>query len=274
MLNKLSLILLFLTILSSCGYKNKQVIIIKGDDLGNFIFPEFSANFDKGIINFKTNGAQPGILSLVDNASDAVFSLKELSNEDYALLNLKKIYVKVIPIITTKIVFIVNSANPIDSLRLDEIKSIFNGYYKYWWQLGDGKYKRSVRNNPLLSQIEYCSLDKRNGEYYSVKNALEIFDFYMDVKFFPNSQSLKRYVVNSFSSIGYIPISFFSEEFEEGRFKIVNQDIELTGYLIVKESLYKTDFFFNFFNSLKSYLLENKITLFKKGIKVIIQDYN
>jgi len=268
------ILFIFLFFIIGCNNNEEKKIIIKGDGLGEIIFNDFLSTVWQGeFVEFKGGGAQSALFSLIDKTVDIVFSFKELSNEDYLLLNSKKIYVKVIPIIKVPLVFIVNIKNPTEQLSLIDLKNIFSGYYKYWWQLGDKKTRALIRNNPVFGSIEYCSLDKRNGEYYSVRSELGIADFYLDVKFFPHSKAIQDYVKNSENAIGYVPIPFFSSDYNTS-IKIVNQDIEVKGYLIVKESLYQTNFFYNFFQALKSYLIEKKFYYLNKGIKLIIEDYN
>lgn len=73
--------------------------------------------------------------NLVDGKADVIF-VAEPSEADYEYAKSKGVELDVIPVTSSAFVFIVNTANKVDNLTLDEIVKIYKGEITNWKQVG------------------------------------------------------------------------------------------------------------------------------------------
>ncbi|HCL55386.1 MAG TPA: hypothetical protein DHW82_00015 [Spirochaetia bacterium] len=256
--------------LFSCSKNQEKYHFIKGDDLGFFIFDDFIKEFnDQSKIvkyQFTGGGAQTGLFSLMDETVDVVFSLKELNNEDLALLKSKKINLEIIPIIRVPIIFISHKTLPIANVNQKQMKAIASGYTKYWWQMGTRKERNILAE---FGEIEFASLDSRNGEYHFVRKWLNLNDFDLDSHYSKHNSEIQDYVSQNISSIGYLALPFYNKT-EDTKIIFSDQSLESTGYLMINKNSFKqSGEKEKFIISFKNYLSSNSLNLLQKGIKVI-----
>jgi ABC-type phosphate transport system substrate-binding protein len=262
----------FLIVIGACSSNQKKIYIIRGDDVGSYVFRDFLDEYNKTHkqVEFIYNGAgsQTAVNTFLDNTSPLFFSLKKFNNEDLILFKSKNIYINTIPLVKVPLVVVVNADLPVDDIDLKQVKNIFSGYFRYWWQVF--KKNKAIYNN--YGPIEFCSLDRRNGEYYFFKEVLNLSDFFLDTKYFKHNSALIDFVEQNNSAIGYVSLPFYDKG-EKVKIIYSKEDIEATGFLVINNELENNPDIKDFVYQLKSFLYneKNQLNLLQKGIKVIKQ---
>jgi ABC-type phosphate transport system substrate-binding protein len=260
---------LFTFLLGACGEEEKKQIRIKGDDVGHFIFENFLQQYNAASpavnFTFSGGGSQTALHSLLDTTTKIVFSLKKLNNEDRALLKTQNIYPVEIPLVKIPIIVIGNQAIPLNQLSYNQVKRIFSGFHRYWWQLLP---KSQRKDQPGAGVIDYCSLDSRNGEHFFFHTQLNLVDYNIDTRYFNHNLALLEYVARNKTAVGYISLPFFTDS-ERIKVLFTDEQTEATGYLIMDQSLEANETIQGFLYQLKTYLYQNQILLLQKGIKML-----
>ena len=106
--------------------------------------------------------------NLVDGKADVIFAA-EPSEADYQYAKDKGVELDVIPATSSAFVFIVNTANKVDSLTLDEIVKIYKGDITNWKEVGgdDEEIIPYQRPNGSGSQTAMISLVMKNAKFMS-----------------------------------------------------------------------------------------------------------
>ena len=92
-------------------------------------------NFSSDKAMFQFNNSSSGFTSLTDGNTDVFFGTKsDADQEEYALG--RGVEFEYTPVGREGFVFLVNSANPIDSLTIEQVKGIYSGRIKNWKEVG------------------------------------------------------------------------------------------------------------------------------------------
>jgi len=270
-LRKLLVILTFFSLfIGACGSEDQQVIRIKGDDVGFFIFEDFFQSYNNQVpdvtFEFQGGGSQTGLNAMLDDTVQMVFTLKELNNEDLILLRNKNIYATKIELVKIPQIIIVNYQLPFNDLTFPQVKGIFTGFnqFRFWWSLA----KTNRQDFMQLGAVELCTLDLRNGEASFFKEALGITDFPLDIKYFNHNYALIDYIAKNKSAIGTISMPFFTRA-DEVKIIYAGENLEATGYLLLDKKLEQNAHIQSMLYNLKKNLFQNKLFLRQKGIKII-----
>ena len=104
--------------------------------------------------------------NLVDGKADVIF-VAEPSEADYEYAKSKGVELDVIPVTSSAFVFIVNTANQVDSLTLDEIVKIYKGEITNWKEVGgeDEEIIPYQRPNGSGSQTAMISLVMKDANF-------------------------------------------------------------------------------------------------------------
>ena len=104
--------------------------------------------------------------NLVDGKVDVIF-VAEPSQADYDYAKSKGVELDVMPVTRSAFVFIVNTANPVDSLTLDEIVKIYKGDITNWKEVGgdDEAIIPYQRPNGSGSQTAMISLVMKDAKF-------------------------------------------------------------------------------------------------------------
>ncbi|MCX7708724.1 MAG: substrate-binding domain-containing protein [Clostridia bacterium] len=81
------------------------------------------------------NTTHNAYVNLVEGNADIIL-VTEPSDEEFKLAKDKNIELDVIPVVKDAFVFLVNTKNPVDSLKLKEIQGIYQGKIKKWSEVG------------------------------------------------------------------------------------------------------------------------------------------
>lgn len=83
----------------------------------------------------KHNTTHNAYVNLVERNADIIF-VTEPSDEELKLAKEKGIELEVVPVVKDAFVFLVNTKNPVDSLKLKEIQDIYQGKIRNWRAVG------------------------------------------------------------------------------------------------------------------------------------------
>jgi len=125
----------------------------------------FSEQYPKATITLSSHASRP-ILQLLEHRVEAVLIEGKLSAREDSLLSTLKRPVKRQPVARNGLVFVVNRANPIRAISMDELKTFFSGRVTNWKSLGgspggivaclDGS---NLRARSLLSEMLFGKTD-------------------------------------------------------------------------------------------------------------------
>jgi phosphate transport system substrate-binding protein len=82
------------------------------------------------------NDSGGGIAALIKRTTDIALSSRDLTKEEEAAAHAQGVTLKRFTVARDAIAFIVNPANPVDSVKLDDIESVYTGKISNWKELG------------------------------------------------------------------------------------------------------------------------------------------
>ncbi len=124
---------------NGCGRSRGNRVSVKGSTTVLPITQKAAEAFKKseGIsVSVEGSGSGNGIKALIDGGCDIANSSREIKAEEKDSAHKKGIQVKEILIAYDMIVPIVNPANPVKNITMDQLKAIYDGSIKNWKELG------------------------------------------------------------------------------------------------------------------------------------------
>jgi len=143
------LCLFAVSVFSGCSkHKNKdknkkgevQYITVKGSDTMVHLASDWAENFMKTNPKFEVSvtggGSGTGIAALLNNMTSICAASRNIKEKEKAVAKQKGITPKETVVARDGIAVVVNPANPISELTLEQIKKIYIGAYENWKQVG------------------------------------------------------------------------------------------------------------------------------------------
>lgn len=133
------MIALAVAFIPSCSKESKEKVVVKGSTTVLPITQKAAEAFYekyKIVISLSGTGSGDGIKSLIDGSCDIANSSREMGTEEWALAKRKGEIIKEVAIAFDMIVPIVHPSNPVSSLTLHQLKSIYEGSVKNWKDVG------------------------------------------------------------------------------------------------------------------------------------------
>jgi phosphate transport system substrate-binding protein len=125
-------------------------------------------------IYIKHNTTHNAYVNLIDNKADIIF-VTEPSNEELALAKKANVELEVVPVVKEAFVFLVNTKNPITSLKTKQLQDIYQGKITNWSQVGGENneviaYQREANSGSqtLMEQTVMKGLKMINAPKYVV----------------------------------------------------------------------------------------------------------
>lgn len=198
-----------LILLNGCGGKNKA-IQIKGSDtmvnLGQAWAEEFMKEHPTLAVAVTGGGSGIGIASLLSGTTDIAQSSRNMEKKELVLAQKKGIAPKEIFVGFDGVTLVVNPANPVSKITLQQLSDIFTGQIKDWAQLG-GK----------PGTIVALSRDRSSGTHaFFLEHVVKMGDkknldeFAPTVLMLPSSQAIVEEVSSNPSAIGYIGLGYLT----------------------------------------------------------------
>lgn len=126
-------------VLAGCSREAGNKIVIKGSTTVLPITQKAAEEYrklNKVSITIEGSGSGNGIKALIDGTCSIANSSREMKEQELQSAREKGIAVKEIPVAIDMIVPVINPANPVKGLTMDQLKGIYDGSIKNWKQLG------------------------------------------------------------------------------------------------------------------------------------------
>jgi phosphate transport system substrate-binding protein len=211
-MSRKALFVLMLFVVAACGRSHKNAIQIKGSDtmvnLGQAWAESFMERNPGHFIAVTGGGSGTGLSSLISSTCDCAMSSRNIKEKEIALANKRGVYPFEIKVALDGLAVVVNPANPVDKLTMDQLAGIFTGKLSNWKEVG-GRDERIV----VLSR------EVNSGTHvYFKEHVLRKLDKTSKEEFAPgalmlsSSQAIADEVAANSSAIGYYGMGYISSK--------------------------------------------------------------
>lgn len=198
--------LLFLLLLvSGCSGRRVKTIVIRGSDTEVnlvLIMAERFMDADPDVsIAVTGGGSGTGIASLINKKTDIANSSRAFTASEIQLATERG--VDIIPIVfaVDALSFIVHPSNPIDSLRIDQIRSIYTGRESHWHPFGGSDLPISLYGR-----------QGNSGTFTFIQQNILRDDYTLDMKQMNGTSQIIESIKNDRAGIGYVGIGYVANE--------------------------------------------------------------
>ncbi|WP_269525628.1 phosphate ABC transporter substrate-binding protein [Coraliomargarita parva] len=194
---------------SAASLHATETLVIKGSDtLGAKMVPQlaeaYKAKLDaKGIevaFEIAAEGSSTGVASVIDGTAEIGMSSRDVKEKEVATAQSKGVNMKKITVAKDGIAIIVNEANPLETLSLEEIELIFTGDVADW--------------SGVSTQTGAISAYTRNTSSgtYAVfqKMAMSSRDYGADSQKMAGNEQIASEVASNPNGIGYVGLAYIS----------------------------------------------------------------
>ncbi|MBU4268542.1 MAG: phosphate ABC transporter substrate-binding protein [Acidobacteria bacterium] len=196
---------------SGCGRPNKKdsAIQIKGSDtmvnLGQAWAEAFMQADPKVSVAVTGGGSGTGIASLLSNTCDIAELSRELKSEEIAMAKQKGFEPKQIIVALDGLAVVVNTANPLSQLTLDQLAAIFSGSVSNWQEVGGADLPIVLLSREVNSgtHVYFKEHVLRRGKENQV-------EFAASALMLPSSQAIADEVAQNPGAIGYYGMGYIS----------------------------------------------------------------
>ncbi len=208
-----AVILTGLLLLSGCGRRNSHgnSIQIKGSDtmvnLGQAWAELFMKMNPSVSIAVTGGGSGTGITSLINNTCDIAEVSREMKGEEIQMAKSKKIDPVEIKVALDGLAVVVNPANPISQLTMQQLGDIFSGKIKNWKEVGGTDEKIVILSREVNSgtHVYFKEHVLRKG------NSKGTEEFAPEALLMPSSQAIADEIKQNTSAIGYYGMGYVSK---------------------------------------------------------------
>ncbi len=194
---------------ASCGRQQgdsgKQCVTVKGSDtmvhLASSWAEAFMEAHPKIEVAVTGGGSGTGVAALLNGTTEICAASRKMKQKEKDLAAQKKIEPVEYVVARDGIAVVVNPANPIDALTLEQIRKIYTGAYTRWSQV-DGP------DEPIV----VLSRESSSGTYvFFQEHVLQKKDYRQDARLMPATSSIIQSVSADKWSIGYVGLGYAVE---------------------------------------------------------------
>ena len=143
-------------------------------------------------------GSGTGIAALLNGTTDICAASRKIKDKETKLASQKGIAAKEVVVARDGIAVIVNPANPVVELTVEQIGKIFTGATPQWDQIGG-----------QAEGIEILSRESSSGTYvFFQKKVLNKKDYSQKAKLMPATSAIVQSVTSNKNAIGYIGLGY------------------------------------------------------------------
>ena len=228
--------ILFLILLASCG-QHIGTLKIKGSDtevnLAVMMAEEFHSHNDSLLVSVSGGGSGLGIASLLNGTAHIANSSRRINEEELDLFRSEDIVLDSFIFAQDAIAFVVSNLNPLDSLSVSQLATIFSGDVKNWSELTD-----------FEMPINIYGRQSNSGTHDFVKH-------YLGIEFSPkanqmngNAQILEAIKVDE-SGIGFVGAGYvMTSNDEDLKVLLIYEDDQPAFSPLSKEAVNSGDYVF------------------------------
>jgi len=196
------------TIMSGCSKSDdnsdgeKTFITVKGSDTMVHLVSTWAEVFMKenpGLeVSVTGGGSGTGIAALLNGTTDICAASRNIKDKETKLASQKGIVPKEIVVARDGIAVIVNPANPVAELTVEQIGKIFTGATQRWDQVGG-----------QAESIEILSRESSSGTYvFFQEKVLNKKDYAQKAKLMPATSAIVQSVASNKNAIGYVGLGY------------------------------------------------------------------
>lgn len=199
-------------LMAGCGRHQKQgnSVQIKGSDtmvnLGQAWAEEYMKRYPDMSIAVTGGGSGTGIASLINNTCDIAEVSREMKEEELQMARSKGFEPYEIKVALDGLAVVVNPANPVSQLTMDELAAIFTGKIKNWKEIGGSDEKIVVLSREVNSgtHVYFKEHVLRKG------NAQGSEEFAPEALLLSSSQAISDEVSQNTSAVGYYGMGYIT----------------------------------------------------------------
>ncbi len=182
-----------------------SAITIKGSDTMVHLASAWAENYMKAHpgtdVSVTGGGSGTGIAALINGTTDICASSREMAEKEVKLAQQKGITPKEFVVARDGIAVVVNPANPVKELTMDQIRKIHTGEYTNWKQVG----------GPNMEIIVY-SRESSSGTYvFFQEHVLLKQDYTQSARLMPATSGIIQAVSADKGAIGYAGLGYAAE---------------------------------------------------------------
>ena len=187
------------------GAQETQSITIKGSDTMVHLVSAWAETFMTAHpdieISVTGGGSGTGFAALLNKTTDICAASRQIKNQELKLASEKNIKPKEIVVARDGIAVVVNPANPLNSLSIEQIGKIYTGAYANWKQLGGPE-----------AEIVVLSRESSSGTYvFFQEHVLKMNDYTPKALLMPATSSIIQAVEADKWAIGYVGLGYAVE---------------------------------------------------------------
>ncbi len=186
-----------------------ETIVIKGSDtLGAKMVPQLAEAFKakmtaKGVavaFEIAAEGSSTGVASVIDGTADIGMSSRDVKEKEITKAQSKGVEINKITIAKDGIAIIVNEANPMDSITLEEVELIFSGDVVDWSAI-------SVQTGSISAYTRNTS----SGTYAVFQQmAMSSRDYGSETQKMAGNEQIASEVAKNVNGIGYVGLAYIN----------------------------------------------------------------
>lgn len=186
-----------------------ETIVIKGSDtLGAKMVPQLAEAFKakmtaEGVavaFEIAAEGSSTGVASVIDGTSEIGMSSRDVKEKEIANAQSKGVEINKITVAKDGIALIVNEANPLDSITLEEVELIFSGDVTDWSAI-------SMQTGSISAYTRNTS----SGTYAVFqKMAMASRDYGSETQKMAGNEQIASEVAKNINGIGYVGLAYLS----------------------------------------------------------------
>lgn len=214
----LSLGLLLAACSSATPISGKLSLTLKGSDTGLVMFSNIAEAFAKvhpeAEISVAGGGAGPGIVAWINGDVDVATSSRELTDQEVQAAKAKGITPERFVPATDGLTVIVNPANPVRKMTVDQVGQIYQGKITNWKEVGGNDAPVNVYGRHSIT-----------GTYAFFRSAVVKGDYAKTMKEFEGDQDIIDTLKTDPNAIGYVGVGWVVDQSGAPRTDIATVDL-------------------------------------------------
>ncbi|MDH4320145.1 MAG: PstS family phosphate ABC transporter substrate-binding protein [Desulfobulbaceae bacterium] len=179
-----------------------RYLTIKGSDTMVHLVSEWAEAFMQKLpaadLSVTGGGSGTGIAALINNTTDICAASRSINEKEITLAAAKKIQPSEFKVAMDGIALVVNPANPISQLTVEQVKKIFTGTVNNWKQVGGP-------DQPIL----VLSRESSSGTFvFFQEHVLDKQDYSRNARSLPGTSAMIQNIATDTWTIGYVGLGY------------------------------------------------------------------
>ncbi len=189
--------------------EQSRYLTIKGSDTMVHLVSQWAEEFMKKVptadLSVTGGGSGTGIAALLNNTTDICAASRSIKKKEISLAAQKNIHPTEFKVAMDGIALVVNPANPINQLTLEQVKKIFTGTVSNWQQVGGP-------DQPIL----VLSRESSSGTFvFFQEHVLAKADFTHNARSLPGTSAMIQNIATDIWTIGYAGLGYAQQAAEK-----------------------------------------------------------